>query len=521
MGGSVRTRQTPRPLFSEGLVAALLILQAAPAAAGCPASPPLAGSREAAFVNQTIARTPSYLAQFSIPGAAVAVVEDGRVIMARGFGMADAARKAPVTQATLFNIGSTSKSVSAWGAMRLVDEGRIGLDEPVERRLTRWHLPQSSFAADDVTLRRLLSHTAGLSVSGYRGWGPDDLIPSLEESLSGDDNGAGAVRIVAKPGNGWSYSGGGYTLVQLLVEEVSGRHFSDYMRDEVLRPLGMTDSSFALTPMVLARSARAYDELAEEMPTPRFAEVAAAGMYASIRDMACYAIASLGDTRASKVLKPTTLDLMTAPAPATDGKWGLGYAIQPAGKGFPDGVERVGHDGGNRGWQTFFWISRTRRDGLIVLTNGTDGWNVSNQLVADWMEWKTGHRLPIPKSIAASIVGTLNSHGVAAALARYRQLKAAKAKDYMFNPNELNRLGYALLRRGRIADAIQLWEFNAHEYPSDWNVHDSLGDGLAAAGPSRTKDALASFSRSLELNPQNAHAREMIERLQRGDDISS
>jgi CubicO group peptidase (beta-lactamase class C family) len=465
-------------------------------------------------------RTPSYLAEFSVPGAAVAVIENGRVIMARGFGMADAARKVPVSPTTLFNIGSTSKSISAWGAMRLVDQGKIALDDPVERRLTRWHLPQSSFSADGVTLRRLLSHTAGLSVSGYRGWGPDDVIPSVEQSLSGDDNGAGAVKIVAKPGSGWSYSGGGYTLMQLLLEEVSGRHFSDYMRDTVLRPLGMSDSSFALTPMVLGKAARAYDELGEETPTPRFAELAAAGMYSSIQDMACYALASIGDERASKVLKPASLDLMTKAAPATDGRWGLGYAIQTAGNGFPDGVERVGHDGGNRGWQTFFWVSRDRRDGLVVLTNGSDGWNVSNQLVADWMEWKTGKRLPIPKSVGASILRALHTRGVPAALARYRQLKATAAKDYIFNPGELNRLGYALLHRGRVADAIKLWEFNAHEYPGDWNVHDSLGDGYAAAGPARAKDTIASFRRSLELNPGNSHAREMIDRIQRGDEIS-
>jgi tetratricopeptide (TPR) repeat protein len=161
-------------------------------------------------------------------------------------------------------------------------------------------------------------------------------------------------------------------------------------------------------------------------------------------------------------------------------------------------------------------VSRNRRDGLIVLTNGSDGWNVSNQVVADWMEWKTGKRLPIPKSIGASILRAYHARGVSAALARYRQLKAAAPKDYIFNPGELNRLGYALLHRGRVGDAILLWEFNAREYPDDWNVHDSLGDGYAAAGPSRANDAIASYRRSFELNPKNDHARQMIEQIQRG-----
>lgn len=245
----------PRHMLHAAALAASLIASAAPAIAACPAVAPPAGTREAMFVRQVNARTPSYLAQFSVPGAAVAVIENGRIIMANGFGMADLARKTPVSDATLFNIGSTSKSISAWGAMRLVDQGAIGLDDPVDRRLTRWHLPPSSFAADGVTLRRLLSHTAGLSVSGYRGWGSDDRIPSLEQSLSGDDNGAGAVSIISAPGSGWAYSGGGYTLMQLLVEETTHRSFADYMRDAVLRPLGMDDSSFALTPMVLGRAA--------------------------------------------------------------------------------------------------------------------------------------------------------------------------------------------------------------------------------------------------------------------------
>jgi CubicO group peptidase (beta-lactamase class C family) len=495
-------------------------LPANAAFAGCATVSAPGNAREVAFVRQTIARTPVYLSDLSVPGAAVAVIENGRVIMARGFGMADVAHSTPVTAHTLFNIGSTSKSISAWGAMRLVDDGKIGLDDPVDRKLTRWHLPPSSYSNDGVTLRRLLSHTAGLSVSGYRGWGPDDLIPPLERALAGEDNGAGAVTLVAAPGSGWAYSGGGYTMMQLLVEELSGRHFADYMRDAVLRPLGMTDASFALTPDVLGRSARAYDELGEETPTPRFAELAAAGMYATIGDMACYALASIGNEQSSQVLKPATLALMTSPAPATDGRWGLGYAIQASDQGFPDGVERVGHDGGNRGWQSFFWVSRTKRDGLIVLTNGSDGWNISNQLVADWMEWKTGHRLPIPRSIAASILRPLHQKGVAAALARYGELKARAPKDYIFNPGELNRIGYALLRKGRVEDAIRIWEYNAREYPDDWNVHDSLGDGYAAGGTAHMQDAIASYRRSLALNPQNGHAREMIERIQRGDEFT-
>lgn len=506
----------------SGFVSASLITMmiAQSAWAGCPAAPAKAGSREAAFARMVADRTPTYLKELGVPGGAVAVIEDGKVILAQGFGVADTRKAVPVGPATLFNIGSTSKSVAAWGAMRLVFQKKLSLDDSVDARLTRWHLPASKFPVAGVTLRRLLSHTAGLSVDGYRGWGPDDILPTLEQALSGQSNGAGAVAVVAAPGSKMAYSGGGYALMQLLIEETTGKPFADYMRDSILRPLGMTHSSFNLTPAVLGQASHAYDELGEETPTPRFVEVAPGGMYASIEDMACYALASIGTSQSRALLGPGTLDLMTSPAPVTDGQRGLGYAIQAAGTGFPDGVERVGHDGGNRGWQSFFWVSRSKRDGLIVLTNASHGWNVSNQLVADWMEWKTGKRLPIPRSIAATILQPLHRDGVEAAIARYKELKATAPTDYLFNPGELNRPGYSLLRKGRVRDAVALWELNAREYPEDWNVHDSLGDGYAASGPEFKDKAISSFNRSLALNPANAHAREMIARLGRGESIT-
>jgi hypothetical protein len=268
---------------------------------------------------------------------------------------------------------------------------------------------------------------------------------------------------------------------------------------------------------VLGQASRAYDELGEETPRPRFVEVAPGGMYPSIEDMTCFALASIGSARSASVLQPAILDRMTAPAPATDGQRGLGYTIQSAGAGFPDGVARVGHDGGNRGWQTFFWVSRAQRDGLVVLTNASHGWNVTNQLVADWMEWKSGKRLPIPRSIAATMLRPLHEQGVQAAIAKYKELKASAPGDYIFNPGELNRPGYGLLRKGRVADAVALWELNAREYPDDWNVHDSLGDGYAASGPGFADKAIASFERSLALHPNNEHARAMIGRVRRGE----
>ena len=155
------------------------------------------------------------------------------------------------TDRTLYQVASVSKAVTAWGVMKLVEEGRLGLDEPVVRHLTRWRSPGSEAHRDNVTVRHLLSHTAGLDDGlGYRGFLPGETIQTLEESLTlTRDSTVGApqaVRVAREPGTRMAYSGGGYAILQLLVEEVTKRPFADYMNETVLQPLGMTTASFDL-----------------------------------------------------------------------------------------------------------------------------------------------------------------------------------------------------------------------------------------------------------------------------------
>jgi len=149
-----------------------------------------------------------WLEEFIVPGAAIALIDNGEVILQKGYGYADVEKKIKVSSKTGFNIGSISKTVAAWGVMRLVEKGKIDLDSPAEKYLTRWHLPKSAFDINKVTIRRLLSHTAGLSLHGYPGWSPEDKLPSLEESLAGKNNGPGDVRVIMEPGTKWKYSGG-------------------------------------------------------------------------------------------------------------------------------------------------------------------------------------------------------------------------------------------------------------------------------------------------------------------------
>jgi CubicO group peptidase (beta-lactamase class C family) len=184
------------------------------------------------------------MATSTAPGLAVALVHHGQVVWAAGHGVADRTTRQPVTPTTRFQAASLSKPVAAWGVLRLIEQGRIGLDEPVVSHLRHWRPPPSPFDADGITVRRLLSHTAGLSVHGYAGQTLDRPLPSIAASLSGEAGGSFPVELLDAPGGRWLYSGGGYSVLQLLVEELTGRPFADVMQAEVLGPLGMTVSSF-------------------------------------------------------------------------------------------------------------------------------------------------------------------------------------------------------------------------------------------------------------------------------------
>ena len=250
-----------------------------------------------------------------VPGVAIALVQDGALTWTRGFGFADREKRMPVTSQTVFQVASISKSVAAWGVMTLAEQGQIDLDAPVERYLTRWHLPAADSGVYDseVTTRRLLSHTAGLSLHGYPGFDPDSgPLPTLEANLSGATNGAGDVHVAFRPGTRWEYSGGGFTILQLLVEERSGKSFVDYMRQAVLEPLGMHSSSYDWLPGLRARTAVAYDRAGRRLPNYRFTELAAAGLYTTAEDLGRFVAAGLtgphGEPPGRGLLRPETID---------------------------------------------------------------------------------------------------------------------------------------------------------------------------------------------------------------------
>jgi CubicO group peptidase (beta-lactamase class C family) len=186
----------------------------------------------------------SHLKEFAVPGVAVALIQKGEVAWARGYGFANVATAKPITPETVFNVGSLSKMATAWGVMRLVEEGKVDLDRPVDSYLKRWHLPSSSFDNSQVTVRRVLSHTSGISNHDFHGWDPQSPVPPIEDTLSGK-TGTGEVRVVTAPGSGFHYSGANYAILQLLIEDVSGQTFQQYMKGRLFGALHMAKHGMA------------------------------------------------------------------------------------------------------------------------------------------------------------------------------------------------------------------------------------------------------------------------------------
>jgi CubicO group peptidase (beta-lactamase class C family) len=303
----------------------------------------------------------------------------------------------PVDVDTLFQLASLSKWITAWGVMSLVEQGRIDLDAPVSRYLTRFQLPASEFDPDGVTVRRLLSHTAGLTDGlGYRGFAPGEEVQSLEESLTraadASPGASGVTRVGIEPGSRWLYSGGGFTLLQLIVEEVSGQDFETYMQQAVLVPLGMRDSTFHWTPASGTRLAVFYDTNATPAPHFRFTALAAASLYSSARDLTRFLKAQLpgpdGAPPGRGVLSPATLEAMRTPHAWRLGApiWGLGTILYA-----PDGRGGfvIGHDGNNGpAINTAARLDPATGDGIVVLETGAP--LLATTLASEWTFWETG-----------------------------------------------------------------------------------------------------------------------------------
>lgn len=327
--------------------------------------------------------------------AALALVQNGRIRLERGFGVVHQETNAPVNPTrTLFLVSSVSKAVTAWGVLKLVQDGKLGLDEPVVRYLRRWRFPGSEAHREEVTARHLLSHTAGF-VDGYGhgGFLPGEPRQTLEESLDQPaDANVGQPHpavVVNQPGTIMAYSSAGYAVLQLLVEERTGRAFNDYMTETVLRPLGMTQSGYELDALVAegreSDLAPNYDLNLTPHPHRRYTNLAGVSLRATAHDLARLVVAY---SRQNPVLTPESLKQFAAPQPGTSCSWGLGHTLY--GKTDAGGCV-VGHGGGGfPASGAEMRVNPATGNGIVILATGTQG--LISDIADVWTYWETGHK---------------------------------------------------------------------------------------------------------------------------------
>jgi len=315
------------------------------------------------------------MAQLGVPGVSVAVIHDFEVHWAKGYGVADVQTGRPVDPATLFQAASISKPLTAMAALSLAREGRLSLDRDVNELLKSWKVPSGEHGwSEPVTPRALFSHTSGADDGfGFPGYDPSLPRPTVVQILNGEaPSTLGPVLFARPPFQAYKYSGGGTTIMQLALTDLTGVPFEELLRTRVLAPLGMSRSTYQqpLPPELAARAAHAHDGAGAHMAAPWhvYPEQAAAGLWTTPSDLARFVLEVQQAVRGPEgaVLDQNGAREMITPVGV--GSYGVGLSLEKRGEGW-----YFSHGGSNRGFRAHI-VGHVRKGyGLVVMTNANNG----------------------------------------------------------------------------------------------------------------------------------------------------
>ena len=463
---------------------------------------PTAFGRQAPVPTEELEkRIPELMAAARIPGLSIALIRDGRVAWHRGFGLANAETRAPVTDNTIFEAASLSKPVFAYAVLKLADRGLLDLDAPLSR-----YLPEPYISGDDridrITARIVLDHT-----TGFPNWRPRGQ----------------PLKIFFVPGEKFSYSGEGYVYLQKAVERITGRPLNDSMKETVFDPLGMSASSYVWREDYDRLSATGHNLFGGVVEKRKPSQAnAAASLHTTALDFARLVIAVMNGTG----LDARSSGMMLTPQSKVDERctnctdrpdfhpsaslsWGLGWGLEKTGSG-----SYFWHWGDNGVFRCFVMASRETRSGVAVFTDSENGLAVAGEITRlalggehPSIAWLRYDQYDAP---AMKFVLTALDEGAASAISRYRKMEGSAGYPIP-KEEDVNRLGYAFLRMKKVDDAVRLFDWNVELYPKSYNVYDSLAEALATRGD--TERAIQNYKKSLELNPDNTNARERLKDL--------
>jgi CubicO group peptidase (beta-lactamase class C family) len=321
--------------------------------------------------------------QANVTGLSLAVIHEGKLIKAKGYGMTDKSSRKPVTADTLFQAGSISKPVAALGALRLVEQRVLSLDADVNTVLKKWKVPENDFTREKkVTLRGILSHSAGLTVHGFGGYEVGAPVPKLKQVLDGTEPANSApVRVESVPGSAWKYSGGGYTVLQQMVIDTTPKPFPQFMAETVLGPLGMKSSTYE-QPLPASRASQAATGYYADLTPVNgrwhiYPEMAAAGFWTTASDLARFVTgvrqAFAGEPKS--VISQAMAKQMLTVQMANDG---LGLFLNGSGE-----TLTFYHNGRNEGFDSLVMGYANKAQGIVILINANDDSGLLNDLARE------------------------------------------------------------------------------------------------------------------------------------------
>lgn len=545
------------------------------------------------------------MAHYDVPGVSIAVIHEGEIAWTKTYGFVDKEGTSPITENTLFQAASISKPVTAYGALTLVEQEKVALEEDINTYLESWKLPDSEFTKDKkATIKNLLNHSAGVTVHGFLGYSTDLPVPTLIEVLNGTPPANSSPSVVDKvPEESFRYSGGGYNVLQQMMIDVEGKTFPELMDALVLEPLEMNNSTYSqpLNEEQLPMAATGYlpDGSMVKGKRHTYPEMAPAGLWTTATDLSKFAITiqkTLKGKSEKGLSKAMTTKMLT---PFVEEFTGLGIFIQNK-----DGEVYFEHGGWNEGFSSQLIAHKDKGYGVVVMINANQPPFISElirsvALTYDWdnyvpvyekMEIEpatmaeisgryliNGNRIlevyqsndellrkelgEEPKELIkisdstyvrrdsdfryqfkpnsennimdmlvlspndGTTVSTLASlhtdkkmpiellveSNFDQALEAYQTLMKKDAKDPTINENGLNGLGYRLMNNDLMKVAQDVFKVNMMLYPDSYNVYDSYAEACMKMG--ETDLAIANYTKSLQLNPDNTNAKKMLEEL--------
>jgi CubicO group peptidase (beta-lactamase class C family) len=441
----------------------------------------------------------------------VLVANGGRVVYHNGFGLANREFSIANRPEFIFNLASITKTFTAVLTMELVQEGKLRLDQTISDFLP-WY---RSDISRKVTIHHLLTHSSGIpNFLQFPGFYPDkarDPMTDLEQFIK--DNCSHELQF--EPGTSFAYNNSGYLILSAIIQNVTGLSYEEALAKYILEPCAMTHTGIDRNSRIIENKVNGYtrrmDGSFENAPYWDRSWADAAGqMYSNVFDMLKYHEALLSD----KLLSAKYKDMMFHPYfPAFgDAHYGYGWTLREV----PDKDGRrlsvQSHEGGIHGFNTYFSRIPEKNQVVVLLNNTQDtpGKEISNAVFA--ILNGTEYALP-KKPISLALMRKANQLGMEDALAWYDEVRAVQPDDFDFDERQLNSLGYALLREGRIDDAIAVFSKNVEVNAQSGNAHDSLADALLAK--SDTTGAVLNYRKTLELEPNNMATRKKLEALAR------